>query len=98
MAFITDVRQLRDMKGGVEFDPETATTSGIPEYCGLCGWGLALSHAKSGDPALIAGYLGGTAAMDDSIAAFAVQYADQTERDHEALEAAVRSGRIAAQE
>ena len=50
------MRQLRDMKGGVEFDPKNVKY--FPEYCKLCGWALALAHAKSGDPAAIAGYLG----------------------------------------
>jgi uncharacterized protein (DUF2252 family) len=88
------VRQLRDMKGGVEFDPEKYTKTGVLEYSGLCGWGLALAHAKSGDPALIAGYLGRSEAMDDAIAEFAVAYADQTEQDFEAMATAARIGRI----
>jgi hypothetical protein len=60
----------------------------------LCGWALALAHAKSGDAALIAGYVGTSAALDESIARFALAYADQTERDHEALTRAARQGRI----
>ena len=46
------VRQLRDMKGGAELDPETTPVETLPEYCALCGWALALAHAKSGDPAV----------------------------------------------
>jgi Uncharacterized protein conserved in bacteria (DUF2252) len=52
------VRQLRDMKGGAEFDPKTILVEAFPEYTALCGWALALAHAKSGDPAMLAGYLG----------------------------------------
>jgi hypothetical protein len=66
----------------------------FPAYCMLCGWALALAHAKSGDAALLAGYVGTSAALDESIARFALVYADQTERDHEALTRAARHGRI----
>ncbi len=89
------VRQLADMKGGLEM--AVGTREQIPnflEYCALCGWALALAHAKSGDAALIAGYCGGSAVLDEAIATFALAYAKQTQRDHEALEAARRSGRI----
>lgn len=53
-------------------------------------------HARSGDPAEIAGYLGGGTVFDDALAGFAVAYADQTERDHATLGAAVRAGRLEA--
>ena len=66
------------------------------EYCGLCGWALALAHAKSGDPAMIAGYCGTSAALDDAIAKFALAYAKQTEQDYAALDKARRAGRITA--
>jgi hypothetical protein len=65
-------------------------------YAALCGWALARAHARSGDAARIAGYLGTSATFDDAIVAFATAYADQTERDHAALVAAVKSGRIEA--
>ena len=64
------IRQLRDMKGGIAFDPKNVKT--LPEYCMLCGWALALAHAKSGDPAAIAGYLGKSDGMDEAVARFAV--------------------------
>jgi hypothetical protein len=60
----------------------------------LCGWALALAHARSGDAALLAGYVGTGAALDESMARFALAYADQTERDHAALTKAAREGRI----
>jgi hypothetical protein len=61
-------------------------------------WGhlLALSHARSGDPALISGYLGKGDVMDNALAAFSVAYADQTEKDHAALERAIRAGTLEA--
>ena len=88
------VRQLRDMKGGVEFDPATAKLETYPEYCKLCAWALALSHAKSGDAAMIAGYAGNSNELDEAMVRFAFAYADQTEKDHQALAAAAKSGRI----
>ena len=88
------VRQLRDMKGGADLDRETAALESLPDYGALCGWALALAHAKSGDPAMLAGYLGKSGVMDEAIARFAQSYADQTERDHAALAAAARQGRI----
>ena len=66
-------------------------------YAGLCGWALARAHARSGDRVQIAAYLGKSERFDTAIAAFAEAYADQTERDHAALLAAVKSGRIVAE-
>lgn len=88
------VRQLRDMKGGVEFDPAKANPENYAAYCSLCAWALALAHAKSGDAAMIAGYLGKKGDFDDAMIRFAFAYADQTEKDHKALAEAARSGRI----
>jgi len=88
------VRQLRDMKGGVEFDREKITLKNLPEYCSLCAWAMALAHAKSGDAAMISGYAGKSDELDEAMVRFAFAYADQTESDHEALAAAAKSGRI----
>jgi uncharacterized protein (DUF2252 family) len=89
------VRQLADMKGGVRFaEGDRSALEGLGAYCALCGWALALAHAKSGDPGLIAGYCGQSEALDEAIATFANAYLAQTIRDHEALWRAARSGRI----
>lgn len=88
------VRQLRDMKGGVEFDPAKFQLAGLPDYCGLCGWALALAHAKSGDAAMLAGYVGKSEELDEALAKFAHAYADQTERDYDQLVMAAQQGRI----
>jgi uncharacterized protein (DUF2252 family) len=88
------VRQLRDMKGGYGFDPERWTAQGLRDYCALCGWALALAHAKSGDAALIAVYVGKGEALDDAVTQFAFAYAEQTERDYAELQKAARSHRI----
>ena len=88
------VRQMRDMKGGVEFDPEKVKLENMPQYTALCAWALALAHAKSGDPAMIAGYAGKNDELDEAMVNFAFAYADQTERDYKALVDAAKSGRI----
>ena len=88
------VRQLRDMKGGVEFDPEKVTLENLPAYSSLCAWAMALAHAKSGDAAAIAGYMGKSSELDEAMVRFAFAYAKQTERDYRALAEAWRSGRI----
>ena len=91
------IRQLADMKGGLDFKADDAEgLETFPDYCGLCGWALALAHAKSGDPAMIAGYCGNSGALDEAIGKFAMSYARQTEQDHEALAKAKRTGRIRA--
>ena len=87
-------RQLRDMK--MSFVVEGATPKLLKRYAEFCGWTLARAHAKSGDAATISGYLGKTDAFDQAVGKFALAYADQTERDHAALKAAVKSGRIKA--
>jgi uncharacterized protein (DUF2252 family) len=88
------VRQLRDMKGSYEFDPKTTPRKGMESYCGLCGWALALAHAKSGDAAMIAGYLGKTDEADEALTKFAFAYGKQNELDYAELQKAARSKRI----
>ncbi len=88
------VRQLRDMKGAANLDKMTGAN--LVEYAGLCGWVLARAHARSGDAAAIAGYLGKNDEFDEAIAAFARAYADQTEHDFAAFKEAVNLGRIPA--
>jgi NAD(P)H-dependent flavin oxidoreductase YrpB (nitropropane dioxygenase family) len=61
-------------------------------YAGLCGWSLARAHARTGDGAAIAAYLGKGDKFDQAIAEFAESYADQNEADYEALLDAERSG------
>jgi len=90
------VRQLRDMKGTA--DLAGMTGADLVDYAELCGWVLARAHARSGDPVLLAGYLGKGDAFDNALAAFATAYADQTEQDYETFKAAVKAGRIAAEE
>jgi uncharacterized protein (DUF2252 family) len=88
------VRQLRDGKGGIEV--EDLDPAGLVAYGSLCGWTLARAHARSGDAVVIGAYLGAGPGFDHAVAAFARSYAEQTERDHGALLAAIAAGRIAA--
>ncbi len=86
------IRQLRDVK--VKPIIENFTPSFMVQFAQWCGHTLARAHARSGEPALISGYLGKSDTFDLAIAAFSVAYANQTERDHEELEKAVRNGRL----
>jgi uncharacterized protein (DUF2252 family) len=88
-------RQLKDMKGS--FAIETLDKHGLATYVTLCSWCLARAHACAGDALQTAAYLGKGDAFAKAIGQFALAYADQTERDHEVLVAAVNSGRIAAE-
>jgi uncharacterized protein (DUF2252 family) len=89
------IRQLKDWKGSFPF--EAALPAGASAYGRMCAWTLARAHARSGDRVAIAAYLGKSAAFDDALATFAEAYADQNERDYQALEAAVKDGRIRAE-
>lgn len=86
------VRQLRDMKGGIDITPGVVKPRHFVEYCQLCGWALALAHAKSGDAARIAGYMGKSEVMDEAIADFAEAYGERTREDHRLLLAAIARG------
>ena len=86
------VRQLRDWKGS--FEVEGSIPPGLTKYAGICAQALARAHARSGDRIAIASYLGTGPTFDRAIATFAGSYADQNQRDYEALKAAAASGRI----
>ena len=60
----------------------------------FCGWTLARAHARSGEPAMIGGYLGNSDMFDKAIAAFSIAYADQNERDYEFLKKAAQKGKL----
>ena len=87
-------RQLRDMKFSLPVDGYGSRE--LKHYAKVCGWILSRAHAKSGDAAMISGYLGKSEQFDLAIGAFAAAYADQNERDHAALVAAVKAGRVEA--
>jgi uncharacterized protein (DUF2252 family) len=89
------IRQLKDWKGSFAF--EAAVPPGAAAYGKACGWTLARAHARSGDRVTIAAYLGKSDAFDRAIATFAETYADQNERDYQALRDAVDDGRVEAE-
>jgi uncharacterized protein (DUF2252 family) len=86
------VRQFRDMKVSAEL--ETFKPGTLVAYATLCGWALARAHAKAGDAATIAGYLGSTDRFDVALAKYSQAYAKQAERDFELFRGAIRSGRL----
>jgi uncharacterized protein (DUF2252 family) len=88
-------RQLKDWKGSAEI--EQMVPRGMATYGKLCGWTLARAHARSGDRIAIASYLGSGDNFDRAVLEFSKAYAEQNERDYQALAAAVRSGRITAE-
>lgn len=89
------VRQFRDMKGAIVV--EDINAGALADYAGICGYLLAKSHARTSGASMIAGYCGGSDKLDDSLARFSRLYADQVEKDHAALVAAVRRGELAAE-
>jgi uncharacterized protein (DUF2252 family) len=89
------IRQLNDAK--IKPVVEVMKPANLIGYATLCGRALARAHARSGDAVVLIGYMGKSTAFEDAIADFSVAYADQNERDHAALVAAVRDGRVEAQ-
>jgi len=88
------VRQLSDHKGSITNGDLKG--AGLIDYATTCGEVLARSHARSGDPAVIAGYLGTNDRWDGALAKFAFSYADQTTKDYEVFKKAIRTGKIPA--
>ena len=86
------IRQLRDWKGSVDTDQMIPQSMAV--YGRLCGWTLARAHARSGDRIAVAAYLGSGKSFDNAIVSFAETYADQNQRDYEALQKAASEGRI----
>ncbi len=89
------VRQFRDMKGAIAVDGIDAKA--LSDYAGICGYLLAKGHARTSGASMIAAYIGKSDKLDEALAQFARAYADQTERDHAALVAAVAAGRLPAE-
>ena len=90
------VRQLRDHKAGIETTDLEGT--GLLQYAEVCGEILAKGHARASDPCMLSGYLGLADRFDKALVNFAVDYADQTTRDFEAWQQAIRKGTVKALE
>lgn len=86
------IRQLRDVK--ISAIIEDWDFKDLRAYGRLCAWALSRAHARSGDAARIAGYMGSNSTFDDAVCEFAVEYADQNQHDYRAFIRAVREGRI----
>jgi uncharacterized protein (DUF2252 family) len=87
-------RQLHDMKGSANVPAMSPLQ--LAGYARICGWALARAHARSGDAAMISGYLGSGDTFDRAIVAFSQDYADQNDRDYQAMVEAVESRRVEA--
>jgi uncharacterized protein (DUF2252 family) len=85
------IRRLKDSRLA---NVGTRLQAALPFYASLCGRTLARAHARAGDPALVSGYAGTGSAFEEAVSAFAVAYADQTEKDWNGFLAAIKAGRI----
>ncbi len=88
------VRQSRDMK--LSLVVESFGRAEMAIYAEWCGKALALSHPRSGSAPTLAGYMGKSDVLDKAMASFSMAYADQNEKDHAALDRAVRKGKVKA--
>jgi uncharacterized protein (DUF2252 family) len=88
-------RQLRDIK--ISIRVETFGKAEMINFADWCGQALALSHARSGDAALLSGYMGKSDSFDQAIADFSFAYAEQNEKDYDALMKAIKSGKLEAE-
>jgi uncharacterized protein (DUF2252 family) len=84
------VRQLNDHKGSIDIDDLAGAN--LKAYAEVCGELLARGHGRSGDPQVIAGYIGSGDSFAESLAKFGIAYADQTVKDWEQLK---HSGKVA---
>ena len=75
---------------------EIYTPANMRGFARNCAWALARAHARSGDPAIISGYIGSGTVFADALAQFSMAYAEQNDRDHARLVEAVRDGTVTA--
>jgi len=88
------VRQLRDVK--VKPQVEVWGPRAMRDFARITGWALARAHARSGDPAVLSGYIGGGKTFARALEEFALAYAAQNALDHETLLEGIREGRLEA--
>jgi uncharacterized protein (DUF2252 family) len=89
------IRQLRDTK--VKPEPELWDAKQMQDNAQVMGMCLAKAHGRTGDAAIIRGYLGHRETFDEALAEFAMDYSEQVEKDYRLLVNAVASGRLKAQ-
>jgi len=88
------MRQLRDMKGGISVGQGGIDVKEFPDFAKLFGWALANAHARSGDPAILAGYCGKGEALDDALVKFSIAYSEQNSADYDSFLRAIKSGKM----
>ncbi len=88
------VRQLRDMKGGIAIGDGGIGVKELPDYAKLFGMALANAHARSGDPATLAGYCGTNEQLDDAMVQFSTAYCEQNNIDYESFQRAIQTGKL----
>jgi hypothetical protein len=88
------LRQLRDTKMSAII--EDWDTKMLRQYGRMCAHALARAHARSGDAAMISGYMGAGQTFDDAIGEFAVEYSAQNRNDYRAFVQAIRKGPVKA--
>ncbi len=90
------IRQLRDMKGGITIGTGKGDigVEEFPDYASLFGWALANAHARSGDPAVLAGYCGTGEQLDDALVRFAQAYTEQNQADYDTFMTAIKTGTL----
>ncbi len=88
------LRQLRDMK--LTAIIEDWDTKMLRQYGRMCAHALARAHARSGDAAMISGYMGSGQTFDDAVGEFAIEYSSQNRTDYRTFVRAIREGRIKA--
>jgi hypothetical protein len=84
------VRQMKNLKASIPV--EYLTGASFNFYVWVCGAILARAHARTGDPARIAGYCGNSTVLDEALAEWAESYGNQTEEDHAELVASIKRG------
>jgi hypothetical protein len=90
------IRQVSDRKGTV--DVHTMNMTELLVYARLCGTVLAFAHARSCEPAVLAGYMGTSGKFEQAVVTFAAAYAKQNEQDYETFKNSVRNGRLPTRE
>ena len=78
------VRQFHDGKASADLSVIDSTRI-FTRYVQVCAWTLARAHARSGNRAAIAAYLGQSSAFEDAIADWAVAYAERNAADYAAF-------------
>jgi uncharacterized protein (DUF2252 family) len=86
------IRQLKD--GKVKLEPALWDGARMEEAAELMGSSLARAHARSGDSAVLSGYMTEDDSFDEAIGDFSMAYADQATKDYERFKAAATLGKF----